>query len=178
MSRRTLFPPVSLLLLSCLSLLSPGSSKTGAADKDHAEKHPLEWMRPGTSLESGYLFQGVVFEDGLKVYSFSFSKPEGADKFTLTIDPVKRKFNQFGDASEANVVSLKKIPATLTPIKKEDPAKKNRRLYAIEANKLSSRLILVVPAKQDTAHQLVVQDKDGNVEMALHLQVLKIVTKP
>ena len=178
MSRISLVPPVSLLLLSCLVLLSATSPQTGAADKDPAEKHPLEWLRPGTSLESGYIVQGVVLEDGLKVYSFSLSKPEGTDKLTMTIDPVKRKFNQFGDGDAINVVSLKRYPATITPIKKDDPAKRGRHLYAIEANKLSGRLILVVPAKQDAAHALVVKDKDGDIEMVLYLQVLKIVTKP
>ncbi len=178
MSRKSLFPRMSLLLASGLLLLSAASPQTGAADKDPAEKNPLDWLRPGMSLESGYLFQGVAMEEGLKAYSFSLSKPEGADKITITIDPLKRKFNQFGDTEAGAVSSFKKIPATLTPIKKEDPMKRGRRLYAIEANKLNGRLILVVPAKQDAAHQLVIQDKDGNVEMALHMQVLKIITKP
>ena len=113
MTRKSLFPPVFVPLLSCLLLLSAASPQTRAADKD-AEKHPLEWLRPGTSLESGYLFLGVPFEDGLKAYSFSISKPEGADKITITIDPVKRKFNQFGDAAPANVSAFMKIPAILT----------------------------------------------------------------
>src|SRR5437773_9066415 len=79
---------------ACLVFLS---AALAAQDKEPAEKHPLDGMRPGDSLDSGYLPQPLTLEGGTKAHMVKLYKGDGKDKVTLVLDPNRQIYSLFGD---------------------------------------------------------------------------------
>jgi hypothetical protein len=141
-----------------------------AEDEKKPEPHPLPWMVKDHSLISSYLSPPITFEGGIRAYAFTLSKAEGSDKVTLTLDPNRRSFDVFGDFTGATEIAPRRIAVTLKPIKMDDPKKRERRVYAIDAENLTGRLVLVVPVSDDGPFYLVVRDRELKGESVIPLQ--------
>jgi hypothetical protein len=161
-SRRLPFALVVLASLVAAAMVS-------GADEKKPEPNPSPWMIKNHFLISGYLTGPVTFEGGIKAHGFTLSKPDGSDRFILTLDQNRRSFDVFGDMTGTTEIAPRKIPVTLKPIKMDDPKKQERRVYAIDAENLTGRLVLVVPASDDGPFSLVVRDKELKVEAVIPL---------
>jgi hypothetical protein len=140
------------------------------------EKHPLSVLSGwGTSLDTGYLNPAIVLSDELKIYAITFRMAEGKYKVALTLDPNRKILDEFGDGKNTTKLPVKRIDATLKARNLNDPARQGRKLYDIEAEKLPSRLTIMVapdvvaPPPAVPVYSLLVRDKDGKTEALYRL---------
>jgi hypothetical protein len=138
------------------------------------EKHPLKVLNePGASLETGYLNHAISLGDEWKFHAVSLKMAPGKYRIELTLDPNRKILDEFGDAKGATKIAVKRIEATLKARNLNDPSKQGRKLYDIEAEKLPSRLTVVVapdpfaPPSVTPVYLLLVRDRDGKSE-AVH----------
>jgi hypothetical protein len=138
----------------------------------------LPWMRAGAALESGYLHKPIMLDERA-VYGVSLIGNGLGGKVTLILDPNQQKFNLFGDSVSRTELGPWHVDAMLKQVKTDDPMKKGRHLYELQAEKLAGRLFLVQPPTEKGQHQLVVRDKAGkNVEYVIPLQLQIINVNP
>jgi hypothetical protein len=116
---------------------------------------------------------------GVTHFTLSLGKAndKGEREGTLTLDPNAREFTEFGDVSgTATKLPLVALKCSLKLVKvgqinsgKPPFTPVDRFLYAIEGEKITSRLFLVTTAKQLNFGQLLVQNKEGKVVVVIHL---------
>lgn len=153
-----------------------------AADKETAKKKIPSNLNWSATLETGYLYFSVTFGESITAHSITLS---GLDanalsglspdvKVTLTIDPNQRNLDLFGGVVDSIQLPLKRITANLKPMTIEDPTKKNRRLYELEADKLNGQLFFVLAPEAQGPHQLVYRDKEGRPVAVLPLSLKRL----
>ena len=129
------------------------------------------------ALSTEYLFQRIELSDrsmGAHLIHLQVTLGEKGGKGQITLDPNINDFDAFGDVAGSTEIGYHPIEIMLSPVAKEDPAKKGRRLFEIHGVGGQGRLFLVVPPEKTGAHRLLVATKDGTVKHVFSLhQIVK-----
>jgi len=93
---------------------------------------------------------------------------KGEGPAELILDPNSRQFDEFGEAKDVTTHSHIKLQCNLKFVKRgivggPDP-NRDRYLYAIEGDKITSRLFLVAPSPRLDLARLLIQDRSGKTD--------------
>ena len=160
-----MWKPITALLASTalflvVAVMAADNTARAADEKDTATK---------LSLSSGY-GQGLPGARARSVHLSATLDDKGGGKGTLSLDPNRKEFNQFGDVTSSTEIDFQELSVTLEEVKGKDQPKGGQRLYEIQGHGLGNRLFLVVPAKGGTTYRLVSADKEGKGQAVLLLE--------
>jgi hypothetical protein len=152
------------------------------------EKRQLRYFRVGSYLLNPRVPLAESPQGVAMVTLFAMVDAQGEGDGTLTLDPNRRTFNEFGDvggATETKVIELactlkfvkagKGLPALPAP---PEGTQGERKLYELRGKNITSPLSLMVPNNVYSTARLLIHDKDGKVAYVIELHTVEIPTNP